>query len=291
MKHFTKKDYWDDLYKGSTPSNATSSSRLKAVIKRVLGKKLMDLLWPYDDYLLWQVVLPKIFPQGARGRSVVEIGSAPGHFLVRFANTLGAEPFGVEYTRHGVDKNRAIFEAAGFNAGNVIEADFFSNAFLDANLGRFDIVVSRGFIEHFDDVKTVVERHLAIAKDGGVILIIIPNLLGIYYPWTKIFNSEQLPLHNLEIMKIENFRNACAVSGVEVLRCGYFGTFSFWMFTAPTKATITNGIIRLLHYLQRCLNVVFRLLFSKRGFESSFFSPNLIFIARKSKNDHEETLS
>jgi SAM-dependent methyltransferase len=241
----------------------------------------MDLLWPYDDYLLWRAVIPSILPQGADGLSVVEIGSAPGDFLVRFAKTLGAEPYGVEYTSHGVARNRAIFEAAGYSNENVIDADFFSNAFLETNSGRFDIVVSRGFIEHFDDVQIVIERHIALLKEQGLLLILIPNLLGIYYPWTKLFNPEQLPLHNLEIMKVDNFRNACASKEIEILRCGHFGTFSFWMFTAPSKSRLMNRIIRLLHILQRSLNFLFRILFGAKGCESSFFSPNLILVARK----------
>lgn len=283
MSRLTDKDYWENLYHAApaTAVEAASQPERKRLLKRLFGSRLMDWLSAYDDYLLWQGVLPRLLPQGAAGLSVVEIGSAPGDFLVRFARTLGAEPYGVEYTSHGAERNRQVFAAAGYSGDNVIEADFFSDAFLAANAERFDIVVSRGFIEHFVDARTVVERHVALLKDGGLLLILIPNLRGIYAPWTQRFNPDQLPLHNLELMKAENFRDACVVPGLDVLRCGHFGTFSFWMFTAPHQARLANRFIRMLHIVQRGLNLLLRLAFGRKGCESALFSPNLIFVARK----------
>ena len=290
MSRLTDKDYWEGLYQAGSADagEVVSPPESKRLLKRLFGPRLMGWLSAYDDYLLWEGVLPRLLPQGATGLSVVEIGSAPGNFLVRFAKTLDAEPYGVEYTSHGAAKNRQVFDAAGYSSDNVIEADFFSDAFLAANAGRFDIVISRGFIEHFVDVRAVVERHVALLKDDGLLLILIPNLRGVYAPWTQRFNSDQLPLHNLELMKVEKFRDACALPELEVLRCGYFGTFSFWMFTAPPQARLANRFIRLLHIVQRGLNPLLRLLFGRKGCESALFSPNLIFVARKSESDSEE---
>ncbi|WP_319245536.1 class I SAM-dependent methyltransferase [uncultured Propionivibrio sp.] len=289
MSRLTDKDYWERVYQTAPVAMAENVPPVrKRLLKRLIGPRLLDMLSAYDDYLLWHGVLPTYLPQGAAGLSVVEIGSAPGDFIVRFARTLGAEPYGVEYTSHGATRNRQVFAAAGYSRDNVIEADFFADAFLAENVGRFDIVVSRGFIEHFIDVRAVVERHVALLKDGGLLLILIPNLRGIYGAWTRRFNPDQLPLHNLNLMKEENFRNACALAGLDVLRCGHFGTFSCWMFTAPSQARLTNRFIRLLHLVQRGLNPLLRLVFGRRGRESAVFSPNLIFVARKITGKPEE---
>lgn len=284
MSHLTDKDYWEGLYQDSpvAADDVAPPPERKRMLKRLIGPRMMDMLSAYDDYLLWQAVFPSILPQGATGSTVLEIGSAPGDFLVRFARSLGAEPFGVEYTRLGAARNRQVFAAAGYSGKNVIEADFFSDAFLEENAGRFDIVISRGFIEHFVDVRAVVERHVALLKGGGLLFIMIPNLRGIYYPWTKCFNPDQLPLHNLNLMRVEDFRKECSVQGLDILRCSHFGTFSFWLFTAPPEARLANKVIRLLHMVQRGLNLLLRLAFGRKGCESAMFSPNLIFIARKS---------
>lgn len=283
MSRLTEKDYWENLYQEAPAVEAKSAQppERKRMLKRMLGPRVMDMLSAYDDYLLWHAVFPHFLPQGAAGLSVVEIGSAPGDFLVRFAQTLGAEPYGVEYTAHGAARNRQVFATAGYSGDNVIESDFFSDTFLAANAERFDIVVSRGFIEHFVDAPAVVERHVALLKEGGLLFILIPNLRGIYYPWTRQFNPDQLPLHNLDLMKAENFRKACAAPGLDILRCGHFGTFSFWMFTAPPEARLANRFIRLLHIAQRGLNFLLRLIFGRNGCESAAFSPNLILVARK----------
>lgn len=290
MSRLTDKDYWEGVYQAAPAAAAepVPTPERKRLLKRLFGPRLMDMLSAYDDYLLWQAVLPRFLPRGASGLSVVEIGSAPGDFLVRFARTFGAEVYGVEYTSHGAERNRQVFAAAGYSTDQIIEADFFADAFLATNAGRFDIVVSRGFIEHFVDARAVVERHVALLKDGGLLLILIPNLRGIYGTWTRRFNPDQLPLHNLELMKAENFRAACALPGLDVLQCGHFGTFSFWMFTAPAQAQLTNRFIRLLQLLQRGLNLLLRGVFGRRGGESAWFSPNLIFVARKSVAKSEE---
>ncbi len=281
----TDRQYWDGLYKdlgenATTPSIGPESP-FKRRLKRLLGGRLMDLMSAYDDYLLWQVVLPRYLPQSSAGLSVLEVGSAPGDFLVRFARTFGATPFGVEYSPRGAERNRAVFAAADLDPAGVIEADFLSDSFLNEYRNRFDIVISRGFIEHFEDADAVVARHVDVLRPGGQLIILIPNLRGIYYVWTRTFNPGQLPLHNLAIMQKKRFLSLFSNAEVDQFRCSYFGTFSFWMFTAPASARLLSSIIRSLWIVQRGLNLAFRLIFAQRGCESSIFSPNLLVIGKK----------
>ena len=88
-------------------------------------------------------------------------------------------------------------------------------------------------------------------------MVLIPNLRGIYYWWTSIFNPGQLPLHNLDIMRLPRFRALFQGLPLEQLHCSYFGTFSFWLFTAPPEARWINRLIRLLLLAQRGLNLMF----------------------------------
>lgn len=277
MTRLTEKQYWESVYKGD-PAEASSTKRF---VRRVMGNSLFDLISPYYDYLLWRVVFPRYLPASCSNLSVLEIGSAPGDFLVRFAKTYGATPYGVEYTQHGAERNRINFATNGINPDNVIEADFFSQEFLDAHRGRFDIVISRGFIEHFVDVEAVVARHSDLLRSGGLLFVLIPNLRGIYYFWTKAFNREQLELHNLEIMNLSRFRGVFEKQPLEILKCSYFGTFGFWLFTASRDARWAKRVIKVLLILQLGLNFLFRLLFAGRGAETATFSPNLIFVGRK----------
>jgi len=283
MKRLTDRQYWEGVSEADASDDASArpQSRIKLLAKRAIGKRLFDLISPYDAYLLWRVVFPRYLPASCEGLSVLEIGSAPGDFLVRFARAFGATPYGVEYTRHGAERNRACFSRNGIDPENVIETDFFSREFLNSHRDRFDIVISRGFIEHFEDAKEVVSRHVEVLRPGGLLFIQIPSLRGVYYPWTRLFNPGLLPVHNLEIMELKAFCRSFEGLPLETLRCSHFGTFSFWMFTAPSEARFLNSVVRGLTVLQRGLNLVFRLLFAGRGFESPMFSPNLLYIGRK----------
>jgi SAM-dependent methyltransferase len=282
MRRLTDRRYWEaQSHAEMVRAVPAPNSRIKRALKRALGERIMNLLSPYDSYLLWDVALPQHLPARCAGLSVLEVGSAPGDFLVQFANRFGATPYGVEYTHHGCELNRTAFKANGFDPRNVLEGDFLSEEFAASNRERFDIVVSRGFIEHFDDVEPVLAQHVTVLKPGGLLIVMIPKLDGIYYPWTKIFNPALLPLHNLDIMKLLHFRQLFAHLPVDPLQCGYFGTFNFWMFTVPDNAPWLARTSRLLVLLQRALNLGFRLVFGARGCESAMFSPNLLFIGRK----------
>jgi len=94
---------------------------------------------------------------GRKGQRVIEVGSAPGLHLLEVRSRFGLDPFGVEYAPAGVALNRQNFQQAGVNPDQVIEADFFSEGFLAAHQGKFDVVLSRGFIEHFSVPRVVVE--------------------------------------------------------------------------------------------------------------------------------------
>ncbi len=98
---------------------------------------------------------------------------------------IGVAPYGIEYTEEGARLNRELFIRNGLNADNVLCEDFFSPA-LDRLAGTFDIVISFGFVEHFDDPRPVIKRHIEFCRPGGYVAIVIPNLQGVYYFWNII---------------------------------------------------------------------------------------------------------
>jgi hypothetical protein len=90
-----------------------------------------------------------------------------------------------------------------------------------------------------------------------------------------------MPIHNLEIMELQNFRRLFDTPRVSALKCRYFGVFSFWLFTAPADAKWTNRFIRVLIFLQNGLNLAFRAFFGDGRGETAAFSPALIFVGRR----------
>ncbi len=272
--------HWDRVH---SESQSPLRNRAKALIARVLGRRLLRSLQNYRQHLLWDLIYPECF-SAFSGGSVIEVGSAPGHHLVRLHQVLDMVPFGVDYSEKGVEVNRELFAANGLPPGNVFHADFFSEEFLDRHRGKYDAVVSHGFIEHFTDPRVVVRRHFDLLREGGRMLVTIPNLSGLNLWLTRFFHPEVLDIHNLDIMALESFRPLFDLPGMRTLRCGYYGTFDFYLFNTRPDSW-TRFPFRACTILQVPLNLAFRVLFRDRGFDLPWLSPYLIFAGEKLGTD------
>lgn len=272
----SEKEYWDDVHSGR--QGAGAPAYVKA-LKKMLGPSTVGLMRNYDDYLLWNVIYPRFLP-GAEGSSIIEIGSAPGRHLVRMRDRLGCEVRGLEYSPEGAAANRNIFKAAGIDPGHVIEADLFDDGPLERYAGQFDIVMSRGFIEHFDDPSDAIERHLHLLRPGGRLVVSIPNMRGANYLQALLFNRQLIPIHNREIMRMDNFRSLFDIDCLESVFCGYYGTARADIFIHG-KGPFTRLIRRAAESFQAFQNLLFRAVLRDRGLETPAFSPNLLFIGKK----------
>jgi 2-polyprenyl-3-methyl-5-hydroxy-6-metoxy-1,4-benzoquinol methylase len=280
VKTLTEKEYWDSIHKRKVVEQKQHSMRrhLKVLIASALESKYLR---PYADYLLWDVTFKKYLPT-TKGANVLEIGSAPGNNLVRFSRTFGFIPYGIEYSDSGVELNREIFSANNINPAHVIHADFLSDQIQEQYAGHFDIVISEGFVEHFDDVEDVIEKHINLLAQGGHLIVSIPNLRGVNYYLQQIFNKELLSLHNTDIMGKREFLKLFDEERLSTLFCDYYGTFNFGLFISKGDSPLRFVLI-CCKVLQLMLNVIFRLLFRNKGAESKLFSPYLLFIGAKKK--------
>lgn len=288
MKRLSKEEYWDSRYniKSVTDGNTTFKKDVKSFLKKYLNifskfiyKLTGNKIHNYREYITWNILYKKYLPN-EEGLKVIEIGSAPGNYLVKLNRSFGYIPYGIEYSPKGAELNREVFRENNLDPGNVINADFFSEDFQRQYNEYFDIVVSRGFIEHFTDVKSVVDKHINLLKKGGLLMITIPNLRWMNFILGWFFNRKFLKMHNLEIMKKDVFSRLFDENELSTKYCDYFGTFHFGLFFAER-----NSLIKYIHIAcmqaQNLLNLCFRLLFGDKGAESRYFSPNLIFIGIK----------
>lgn len=159
------------------------------------------------------------------GSRYLEIGCAPGKMLAWVASVLKAEAAGLDYSESGIAQCRALFDALGLKV-NLHHDDIFNHHLPSAS---FDVVTSFGVIEHFDNVRPVVQRHLDLVKPGGATVIGVPNYGGVYGSLQRWCDAPNLALHNLEIM------NPCALSAlvdspdIESTRAYPFGNISPWL--------------------------------------------------------------
>lgn len=274
MKRLTDPGYWDGVHKsagGGTPAKA-------GLARRIFGAGIHDRTLCYAEHLVWDVYYPRILGDG-RGRSAIEVGSAPGHHLVGLHRRFGFDVHGVELSDDGVVLNRRVFREAGLDEARIMQADFFSDDFQRAHAGRFDVVISRGFIEHFTDMEAVMRAHLSILRTGGVLVISMPNLKGLNLGMAGFFHKETIPLHNLSIMSPEAFGKLFDGRGLVTSFCGLYGIFDFGLFNAglPGRRRLLNAC----RILQRALNLLFRLVARPGWLEGRWHSPYFLFIGRK----------
>jgi 2-polyprenyl-3-methyl-5-hydroxy-6-metoxy-1,4-benzoquinol methylase len=290
MSTLAPRRHWDYIHaeeekrfsSGSLTTEALQlrGEKITTALKKLLGTKVVERMSAYDDYLLWDVILPKFLPS-IIGAKFVEIGSAPGDYSVQFSKRHGCIPYGVEYSEGGVKLNREVFKENGFNPDNVIHADFFSDEFAAEYHEKFDGAISKGFIEHFEDVKSVIDRHMRLLKPGGHLVVTIPNLSGINYMLAGLLDDGAIPRHNVSIMRRDVYRDLFDRNDLQTLFCDYYGTFSFYLFTATSTSVRQKQMLKVSHKLQPLLNFTFRTILGGRGAESGWFSPFLLYIGRK----------
>lgn len=283
MHSLARREHWDAVHASErvevqAPRAQVAQSWPRRVLKRLLGSRLRAYMSSYDDHQIWDVLYPPHMPPA--GSTVVEIGSAPGEHLIKLNKTFGLVPYGIEYSDAGVEVNRAVFGASGLDPENVIQTDFFSDECLASCRERFDMVISRGFIEHFDDAARVVDRHLELLKPGGLLVVTIPNLRGVNRLLTSLFHPELIPMHNLKIMSKLPFFQLFDTIKVRPLACQYVGTFSFYLFNTKPGSKLAPLLAACMK-LQTLLNVLFRSFLGDRGAENRYTSSQLIFMGIK----------
>lgn len=127
---------------------------------------------------------------------VLEIGCAPAKHLAYFAKVRGANVCGLDYSEPGIRMSRELFSKLNLR-GEFRCEDIFTTTLPEAS---FDLVYSLGVIEHFEDARAIVEKHLFLTKPGGRVVISIPNFGGVYGRLERYFCPELLNIHNLNIM-------------------------------------------------------------------------------------------
>ena len=269
MQRLSKKEYWDSLYLRQGFGGQAKQKRFKFLRTSL-----------YCERILWGNLYQKYLPKTKNGLKILEVGSAPGGNLIKFHKTFAYLPYGVEYSEKGVERNRMKFISHHLDPNNVIHSDFFSDEFQKKHQEEFDIVMSRGFVEHFSDAKEVIKKHLNLLIPGGILIIIIPNFRGINYFLQSFFNKEIISMHNLDIMEKQKFLKLFDNEYLKTLYCNYFGTFNFGLFNIK-KDFLRNFLQKACDRLQWMLNFIFYFLLRNKGLEHKFFSPYLIFIGKK----------
>jgi cyclopropane fatty-acyl-phospholipid synthase-like methyltransferase len=235
------KEYWNSIWKNLPP------------IERYEGQV-------YEQH----PVLAK-FLSHSGGGDAIEIGCGSGSYMIYINKEFGYRIDGIDYSDN-MDYVRANLLHNGIENSQLFNADFFE--FMPTK--QYDLVLSGGFAEHFDDYESVVRRHVEWAKPGGLVVIIVPNLTHIHKLLCGWFAPEVLRVHRFPLMRRNVMRQTLDSAGLRVLHCEYHKTFR------PTY-NLPKGLALFCRILNKLLRVS-----GLDDLGNRFGSPYLISVSRKS---------
>lgn len=254
----TEQEFWEQYW-----DNRTSGIEVKKEKKNLFVNEILNV---FDKYL----------PVN-QNYTVLEIGGAPGQYLIYFVKNFGYKAHSLDYSRNGNIQTERNFKQAGIPI-TIYEADLFAP---DKNLPRFDVVYSLGLIEHFDDPLKAVEKHVELLKPGGILILGAPNLTGIYHRFLKTLSPDHDKTHNLKTMDLANWERFEKALPITPLFKGYVGGFEPLIMK---KKDVTTAWAKFLGFIVKGLVFTFSSRFRfLRRYNSRRWSGYLMGIYRKTE--------
>jgi 2-polyprenyl-3-methyl-5-hydroxy-6-metoxy-1,4-benzoquinol methylase len=161
-------------------------------------------------------VLDRYLPPGPL--RVLEVGCAASAWLPAFA-ARGHRCFGIDYSHVGCVL--AATNLRAFGAGGAMWcADLFAPA---VRPGCFDLVFSNGLVEHFENTAAVLAAIAPLARPGGTIATLVPNLSGVGGSALRRLNPDAFAKH--VALRPDDLRAAHAAIGLTTEYADYAGVW------------------------------------------------------------------
>lgn len=216
------------------------------------------------------------------GRRVLELGCGGSQWLPLLARRYGCAVEGIELDRVAADLARANLCGAGVD-GVIHTGDAFApDAHADL-IEAFDVVYSRGLLEHFADPVVCLRSVRRYVKPGGILLTTVPNLRGLNFALQMLADVARYR------MRIVYDRRELAVvhreAGFEIVDYGYVGIIDAYLSattqtTGPLRRAIHAHVCRLLGMASHAWLLATR---ARVAPELSLVSPNVFAVARRSE--------
>jgi 2-polyprenyl-3-methyl-5-hydroxy-6-metoxy-1,4-benzoquinol methylase len=218
----------------------------------------------YHDFI--KRAVKKLPPNG----TCIELGGFPGKFSIFLKKYCGLNPTLLDF--HFEETTlKDLIEFNGLQYADIkcIQADFFTHVPVE----QYDMVCSFGLIEHFTNLKEVMNMHVKYMKPGSVLLINLPNFRGINGLLQKYFDPENLAIHNLEIMNPVLLKDALTDIGLMEIEVNYYPSTQIWLENLEQRGIFMNILVRVLDRLVSCAGTIF-------GMQNKLLSNSITILAR-----------
>jgi SAM-dependent methyltransferase len=238
---FTEKKTWEKYWENYIPQKITEENQFRSLFERLNdGNGVLEF---------------------------IEIGGFPGSFSIYFSKFKKYKTTLLDYfiSQKVID---SLFAKNDIQKGeiNVIETDFFSYS----NDNSFDLVFSSGFIEHFDDTKNVIAKHVDLLKPNGKLILTLPNLTGLNGIVQKYLDKSNYAIHNINSMDINLLKDICKSLDLKNIEVDFYGKPMIWLESTAPQSTFTKKAIKI---LSLSLKII--------PFKGKLFSPYIYILADK----------
>lgn len=203
--------------------------------------------------------------------TAIELGGFPGYYAVFLKKYLHLDVTLLDYFVHKpITENLLKKNELAADSISVVEADLFN---YQVERG-FDLVLSCGLIEHFNDTQDIIRKHIAFLNPGGTLFITLPNFRSLNGWFQREFDRENYDKHNISCMDPDLLARICRGEGLEVKQARYFGRFSVWLENESQKTFLVRGLKKVVWFTGKVLSKLIPL-------ESRTFSPYIVIEAKK----------
>jgi SAM-dependent methyltransferase len=218
----------------------------------------------YHDFI--KRAVEKLPPNG----TCIELGGFPGKFSIFFKKYCGLNPTLLDFHfEETILKDLIEFNGLQYEDIKRIQADIFTHVPVE----QYDMVCSFGLIEHFTDLKEVMNSHLKYMKPGAVLLIALPNFRGINGLLQKYFDPANLKIHNMEIMNPVLLKNTLTDIGMMEIEVSYYPSTQVWLENLKQRGLFLNILVRVLNRFMSYAGTIF-------GMQNKLLSNSIMILAR-----------
>lgn len=152
----------------------------------------------------------------AQGAKLIEIGCGGSRWLPYFYREFGYEVSGIEYTSAGIQLASAVLQQAGV-PGTLEQGDLFEPP--PSWEEGFDVVVSFGLVEHFENTAQAISACARYLRPGGTMVTLVPTMRGIYGAAYRLFRPVVYSKHVPQSR--ESLVRSHVESGLKILHSSY----------------------------------------------------------------------
>lgn len=199
--NITEQNYWEGYYE-------------KTIVEK---ENIIRICSQYDPYWDKLINACKYKPS-----NIIEIGGYPGRYLAYISSKYQLKPCCLDFNVD-TSKLKESFKCMGVSEYDVIQSDFEKYS----SDKKYDLLFSHGFIEHFNNYDSILDKHAALLNEGGSLMVTVPNKKNFRYLYGWLLDRKNLRLHNTKCMKKKVFMDFVKRNNLELVDFAYYGGFPY----------------------------------------------------------------